>query len=159
MKLIQAGKEAVNTIKDIDTVFNSLQQISGATDQQIDSLKTSYTDLAKELSATVTDIGKISEAWVRTGDDVMDEASMDKLIEATTIFQKTSGLSAEDSQKYLVAAMRGFEMTTDQVLYVADVSETLDKNAAVSASEIAEGLSRVASAAHMAGIEFETLSS
>lgn len=55
--------------------------------------------------------------------------------------------------------MRGYDMTTDQLLHIADVYETLDKAAAVSASEIAEGLARVASAANTAGIEFETLAS
>ena len=69
-----------------------------------------------------------------------------------------AGLDFEEATSQMTAALRGFHMEMDEGARVTDVYSELAANAAANVQGIAYAMSKTASIASSAGMEFETTS-
>lgn len=154
-QMIEKGaRQAVEAIKEIDSVIVDLQNATGSSYSNIKSLISDYNSLAKELGATTTEIGKGADNWLRQGKSI---AETNTLLKDSMVLSKVAKLDSEESTKYLTAISKGYKKTVDEVSSINDSLTSIDMAAAVDAGGLAEAASRVSATAELAGVELNRL--
>lgn len=154
MRAIQEVKQVITTVKELDTAMMDLTMATGYNKNQVEELMDTYFKLGEELSATATDVAASADTWLRQGKSI---AETNELIKDSMILSKISGLSAEESTKYLTSAMKGYKVATEDVLGVVDKLSAVDMASATDVGGLAEGMSEVAASAELAGISMDKL--
>ena len=154
MKGIQEVKQVITTVKELDNAIMDLTMATGYNKEQVQTLMNTYYELGEELSATATDVAASADTWLRQGKSI---AETNKLIKDSMILSKISGLSAEESTKYLTSAMKGYKVATEDVLGVVDKLSAVDMASATDVGGLAEGMSEVAASADLAGVSMDKL--
>lgn len=147
-----AAKEAVSTVKDLDSSLTEQAMVTGKTREQTYALLKSYQDLAGQLGATTKEVAEIATQYMRQGKTVSDALV---LTEAAISAAKVAGISAADSINYLTTALNGFQLSANEAMDVSDKFAATAANSATSYDEIATALSKVASQANLAGMSID----
>lgn len=154
-QMIERGaKQAVEAIREVDSVIVDLQNATGSSYSNIKSLISEYNSLAKELGATTTEMGAGADNWLRQGKSI---AETNTLLKDSMVLSKVARLDSEESTKYLTAISKGYKKTVDEVSSINDSLTSIDLAAAVSSAGLAEATSRVSATAELAGIELNRL--
>ncbi len=153
-KIVEAGKEAVDTVKELNDIGTDLQMATGADRDTINQYMVSYNDLGKEIGATTTEVAQAADEWLRQGHSV---AETNTLIQDSMMLSKIAQLDSADSTTYLTSAMKGYNVAANDVVGIVDKLVNVDMSAAVSAGGLAEGMSRVAVTANTAGVSMDRL--
>lgn len=153
-KVIEAGKEAVDTVKELNDIGTDLQMATGADRDTINQYMASYNDLGKEIGATTTEVAQAADEWLRQGHSI---AETNTLIQDSMMLSKIAQLDSADSTTYLTSAMKGYNVAANDVVGIVDKLVNVDMSAAVSAGGLAEGMSRVAVTANTAGVSMDRL--
>lgn len=153
-KIVEAGKEAVDTVKELNDIGTDLQMATGADRDTINQYMVSYNDLGKEIGATTTEVALAADEWLRQGHSV---AETNTLIQDSMMLSKIAQLDSADSTTYLTSAMKGYNVAANDVVGIVDKLVNVDMSAAVSAGGLAEGMSRVAVTANTAGVSMDRL--
>ena len=151
---IQEIRKMVDEVKELDNAIMDLTMATGYNKQEVKNLMDTYYKLGKQLGATVTDVAASADTWLRQGKSIEET---NKLIEDSMILSKISGLSAEDSTKYLTSAMKGYKVATEDVIGVVDKLSAVDMASATDVGGLAEGMSEVAASADLAGVSMDKL--
>ena len=154
MKTIQEIRQVITNVKELDNVMMDLTMATGYNKNQVEELMDTYFKLGEELSATATDVAASADTWLRQGKSI---AETNELIKDSMILSKISGLSAEESTKYLTSAMKGYKVATEDVLGVVDKLSAVDMASATDVGGLAEGMSEVAASADLAGVSMDKL--
>lgn len=153
-KIVEAGKEAVDTVKELNDIGTDLQMATGADRDTINQYMASYNDLGKEIGATTTDVAQAADEWLRQGHSISETNT---LIQDSMMLSKIAQLDSADSTTYLTSAMKGYNVAANDVVGIVDKLVNVDMSAAVSAGGLAEGMSRVAVTANTAGVSMDRL--
>lgn len=153
-KVVEAGKEAVDTVKELNDIGTDLQMATGADRDTINQYMASYNDLGKEIGATTTEVAQAADEWLRQGHSVSETNT---LIQDSMMLSKIAQLDSADSTTYLTSAMKGYNVAANDVVGIVDKLVNVDMSAAVSAGGLAEGMSRVAVTANTAGVSMDRL--
>ncbi len=153
-KVVEAGKEAIDTVKELNDIGTDLQMATGADRDTINQYMASYNDLGKEIGATTTEVAQAADEWLRQGHSV---AETNTLIQDSMMLSKIAQLDSADSTTYLTSAMKGYNVAANDVVGIVDKLVNVDMSAAVSAGGLAEGMSRVAVTANTAGVSMDRL--
>lgn len=148
----KAVREAVSTIKELDSSLTEQAMVTGKTRKQTYELLSTYQDLAKQTGATTKEISELATQFIRQGKTtkealVLTTAAMDAA--------KVAGISSSDSINYLTTALNGFQLSANDAMKVSDKFAAVSANAATSYDEIATALSKVASQANLAGMSID----
>lgn len=154
MKTIQEVRQVITNVKELDDSMMDLTMATGYNKNQVEELMDTYFKLGEELSATATDVAASADTWLRQGKSI---AETNELIKDSMILSKISGLSAEESTKYLTSAMKGYKVATEDVLSVVDKLSAVDMASATDVGGLAEGMSEVAASADLAGVSMDKL--
>lgn len=154
MKAIQEVRQVITNVKELDNAMMDLTMATGYNKNQVEELMDTYFKLGEELSATATDVAASADTWLRQGKSI---AETNELIKDSMILSKISGLSAEESTKYLTSAMKGYKVATEDVLSVVDKLSAVDMASATDVGGLAEGMSEVAASADLAGVSMDKL--
>jgi TP901 family phage tail tape measure protein len=109
-------------------------------------------DLAKQTGFTATEIAKLSTQYFRQGRSLQDVLI---LTEVTAKAARIAGISTAESVTYLTSAVNGFGLAADQALAVSDRFAALAASSATSYEELANGLSKFAAQANVAGVSID----
>lgn len=153
-KVVEAGKEAIDTVKELNDIGTDLQMATGADRGTINQYMESYNDLGKEIGATTTDVAQAADEWLRQGHSISETNT---LIQDSMMLSKIAQLDSADSTTYLTSAMKGYNVAANDVVGIVDKLVNVDMSAAVSAGGLAEGMSRVAVTANTAGVSMDRL--
>lgn len=153
-KVVEAGKEAVDTVKELNDIGTDLQMATGADRDTINQYMASYNDLGKEIGATTTEVAQAADEWLRQGHSISETNT---LIQDSMMLSKIAQLDSADSTTYLTSAMKGYNVAANDVVGIVDKLVNVDMSAAVSAGGLAEGMSRVAVTANTAGVSMDRL--
>ena len=93
-----------------------------------------------------------ADYWLRQGYSLEDT---NELIKASTALSKTGLISSAEATQYLTSAIKGYKVEIDDAMSVADKLSAVDMAAAVSVSGLAEGMSKTANSARLAGVEMD----
>lgn len=152
----RAVREAMNHIKELDTVMNGIAIVSPNLNtedlwQQIDQ----YSKVAQQYGVTIKGAYEVSKIYYQAG---YDSADVMTLMNETLKLSKISGLDYATTTNYMMTATRGFHMEVAEASTVVDVYSNLAQNTAVSQQELAEAMSRTASSMEGVGATFQETS-
>lgn len=150
----KAGKNAKQTIQEIDKAVTDLSVATNMSRESVTGLIKDYNTYAKQLSSTTTQITSAADDYLRAGKSMSETQALIKdSIMLSKLGQLGSGAATED----LLAVMNGYEMSIDEVGKSLDAMVAIDMKAATSAGDIATALKYCASSADVAGLSFNKL--
>lgn len=153
-KVGDAAKDAVSTVKSLDDQIVSLQLATGKSYNVVSGMMKDYVSLGADLGAIGETVSEGATAWLRQGKSIQE---VNDLVKSSVIFSKVGDMSAEDATKYLTASLNGYKLQTDAAQSVIDAISAIDLSAAVSSSNLAEGMSRVAVLADQSEVSMNKL--
>lgn len=151
-EVTRAGKEAIDTVKELNDLKTDLQMVTGDSSDKVGALINDYNDLAQELGATTKAVGESADAFLRQG-RTMQETN--QLIQDSMVLSKVAKIDSDKSAEILTATINGFKMAASEASHVNDVLSAVDLASASDAGGIGESLTKVASQANNASISLE----
>lgn len=151
-KVVDAGKEALEIVKEFDDINVDLQLASGEDKGYVKQLLNDYSELGSELGALTQTVAESSDTFLRQGRSIADT---NKLIEDSIVLSKIAKTDGENASEILTATINGFKLAANEGSRVNDVLSSIDLNSASDASGIGSALTKVASMANNAGVSLE----
>ena len=151
-EVTRAGKEAIDTVKELNDLKTDLQMVTGDSSDKVGALINDYNDLAQELGATTKAVGESADAFLRQG-RTMQETN--QLIQDSMVLSKVAKIDSDKSAEILTATINGFKLAASEASHVNDALSAIDLASASDAGGIGEALTKVASMANNAGVSLE----
>lgn len=151
----RAIRDAFDSVKELDAAMTEMAVVTDYTIGDIWGQIDQYTSEANKLGSTTTDVIKSMVLYTQQG---LDMAQATQLSTETMKMARIAGLEGAEATDLMTAALRGFNMELNEASAqrVNDVYSNLAANAAANTHEIADAMTRTASIANAAGMEFET---
>jgi TP901 family phage tail tape measure protein len=150
-----ALRDAMSTIKDLDATMTEMAVVTdleiGDYWKQLDE----HAERASNLGASINDVYKAETLYYQQGLKTEEVIALStETIKMATI----AGLDSADATNKMTAALRGFNMELNETSAqrVADVYSELAAITAADVDEISSAMTKTASIASSAGMEFET---
>lgn len=160
----QTVKDMARNTLDVNTAMTELYRVTDLSKEQYEGLYDGAVESAKEYGVALDNIISSTASWIRLG---FNENEASKLAEITGMYQHVTDLDEETAVKNLVTAYKGYQNellaitngdAPKAVEMIADIFDKLGNETPVSASQVAEGLTRWASVAEQAGASIEEAS-
>ena len=148
-------REAINTVKELDAVMTETAVVTDFTVGDMWEKLPEYTSEANALGASIRDLYAATTLYYQQG--LQTEAAMGVGIE-TMKMARIAGMDAANATEAMTAALRGFNMEVNETnaVRVNDVYSELAAITAADTEQIATAMSKTASIAASANMEFET---
>lgn len=147
-----------STFEDVKNLDKSFAEIAMVTDYSVGQMWESYdqySEMASKLGQSTQSVIQASGLFYQQGLNTVE--SLD-LTEDTMKLATLAGTDFSKATSQMTAALRGFKMEMDEGNRVTDVYSELAAKAAADVQGIAYAMSKTASIAESAGMEFETTS-
>lgn len=152
--LVEAFKQAIQTVRELNVAMTDVQMVAMTTDEETGKLANTYSKLAKQLGATTQEIAEGSVEWLRQG-KTLDEVN--DLMEATMTMSKVGAIDAGSATEYLTSTLNGYKMEAKDAMSVVDKLSAVDLAAATSVEELALALQKTANMARTTGVELDEI--
>ena len=151
----RAIRSAVSTIKELDKAMTETAVVTDFTVSDMWEQLPEYTKRANELGVTTLAAYKAATLYYQQG---LKTNEVNALSVETLKMARIAGLDAAEATDRMTNALRGFNMalTEANAQRVDDVYSELAANTASNVDEISTAMTKVASLAHNANMEFET---
>lgn len=148
-------KDAVSTIKEVDSELANIEKVSGMSESELRKLEESAYDVASAYGVAVQDYLSAVATFSKAGYD--DLAPM--LGELAVKTQLVGDVNAEMASKMLLAVDAAYEMkgSQEQLTNVLDKMNYVENNYSTSIEKLTEGMPIVASTASQANMSIEEL--
>lgn len=152
--LVDGAKEAYQTIADLNKAMTDVQMVTGESAEQTAELAHQYSQMAKELGATTTEVANGAAEWLRQGKSV---AETNQLLESSMILSKVGAIESSQATELLTSTLNGYKKEANEAMHVVDAMSAVDLAAATSVEELAVALQSTANMARVNGVGFEQL--
>lgn len=153
--LVQRGfTQTIQMAKELDKSMVNLRIVTGGTKSETRELVSVYAQLAKQLGVTTQEVVNGATEWLRQGYTVQESQ---KLVTASVYLSKLGMIESGQATEYLTSVLKGFKLETSEAISVVDKLTKVDLEAATSAGNIAEALSRTSVSAQNAGVDLDRL--
>ena len=156
---IQLFRRAINnafsTIKELDAIMTETAVVTNFDVGDMWSKLPEYTDRANKLGVAISDTYKAATLYYQQGLKTNEVVGVSN---QTLKMARIAGLDAAEATNKMTAALRGFNMEVTEA-NATRVSDVYSKLAAITASdvqEISSAMTKTASLASNAGMQFET---
>ena len=151
----RAIRSAFNTIRDLDKAMTETAVVTNFSVSDMWSQLPEYTKQANQLGVTTLDAYKAATLYYQQG---LKTNEVNALSTETLKMARIAGLEAAEATDRMTNALRGFnmELTAANAQRVDDVYSELAANTASNVDEISTAMTKVASLANNANMEFET---
>ena len=151
----RAMRDAINTIKELDAAMTEMAVVTEFEVGDYWDQLPEYTQRANNLGVAIKDAYESATLYYQQGLKTNEVVAMSN---QTLKMARIAGLSAEDATNKMTAALRGFNMELNETSAerVADVYSELAAITASDVDEISSAMTKTASIAASAGMEFET---
>ena len=150
-----AIRDTFNDIKSLDKSFANIAMVTDYSVQDMWNSYDQYAQMANELGQSTQSVIEASGLYYQQGLDTNESL---ELTQDTMKLATLAGLDFSEATSQMTAALRGFKMEMDEGERVTDVYAELAAKAAADVEGIATAMSKTASIASSAGMEFETTS-
>ena len=150
----QSITKTIETIKELNEAMTNVQMVTEGTDAETQKLASQYSDLAKELGATTTEIANGASEWLRQGKTVEETT---QLLRASMTLSKVGAIESSEATELLTSTLNGYKLEASDAMNVVDALSRVDLVAATSAEELAEALQHTANMARVNGVGFNDL--
>ena len=155
-KVKQGFQQTIQTAKQLDAAITNMQIVTNGSKDSARELMRTFYDLADSMGRTAEEASKVATEWMRAG---YRGAELNSLIESTLALSTLGMIDSAQATKYLTSQIKGWKLSTEDMMSVVDKLTTLDANAAVSAGDLAEAMSRANVSAQMGGSDWDTYAS
>ena len=148
-------RQAFETIKDLDKAMTETAVVTDFTVSDMWKQLPEYTKRANELGVTTQQAYESATLFYQQGLNTQQAAALST---ETLKMARIAGLDAAEATDRMTNALRGFNMELDaqSAQRVDDVYSQLAAHTASNVDEISTAMTKVASLAHSANMEFET---
>lgn len=153
-KIAQYIKEIYTNVVKLDEALVNLQIASGKTREETRALLKEYSQLAKQLGATTSEVAEAADTWLRQGYSA-EEANT--LIANSMMLAKLGQMDSEEAATALTSAMKGYNIAVEDSIGIVDKFTKVDMEAAASAGDIATAMAETATSANVAGVSMDKL--
>jgi TP901 family phage tail tape measure protein len=147
-------KEVYDNVVKLDSAVVNLSMVTGYNRDRTKELVASYSEMAQELGAVTSEVAAAADDWLRQGYSLEDT---NELIKTSTALSKIGLIDSAEATQYLTSAIKGYKVEINDAMSIADKLSAVDMAAAVSVGGLAEGMSKTANSARLAGVEMDTL--
>ncbi len=154
MAAVNAVKDMIGIIIDLDSAMTELKKVTDLTDQAYSQFADRATAIAKRIGASVADTINATADFARLGYNIEEAAS---LAEAALVY-KNVGDGIDDisiATESLISTLKAFGIEADDAMGIVDMFNEVGNNFAISSSGIGDALQRSASALAAAGNTIE----
>ena len=151
----RAVKEAMDHIKQLDTVMNGIAIVTDMTTADLWNQVDVYSEMAQRYGTSIQGAYEVSKIYYQAGYETNEVLT---LMNETLKLSKISGLDYATTTDYMMTATRGFHMEVSEASKVVDVYSALAANTAVSQQELAEAMTKTASSMESVGTTFQEAS-
>lgn len=144
----------INYAKELDSAMTNIRVVTMDTKEATDALLSSYNQLGQELGASTTDIAEGAVQWLRQG---FSQSDTTELVKDSTILSKLALIDNAQATEYLTSALKGYKLEAKDAIGVIDQMVAIDLEAATSASDLAEAMSKTANLADSTGVAMNEL--
>lgn len=150
-----AVRDAMATIKELDATMTEMAVVTDLTVGDYWDQLPEYSQRASELGVSINSAYKAATLYYQQG---LKTNEVNAISVETLKMAKIANLDAADATNKMTAALRGFNMELNEVSAqrVSDVYSELAAITAADTQEIANAMTKTASIASSAGMEFET---
>lgn len=150
----QAIRDALSTVKELDTIKTNIQIASGTSDSRVNAMMSSYNAMAKDLSTTTKDVAEVANELLCMGEGI---ANTNELIRSSQILSKVGMIESADAARYLISGLKGYQVAAEDSIDVVSKLTCVDQKAEVSAGGLAEAISRCSNIANNSGTSMDRL--
>lgn len=151
---VQQLKEVYDNVVKLDSAVVNLSMVTGYNRDRTKELVASYSEMAQELGAVTSEVAAAADDWLRQGYSLEDT---NEPIKTSTVLSKIGLIDSAEATQYLTSAIKGYKVEINDAMSIADKLSAVDMAAAVSVGGLAEGMSKTANSARLAGVEMDTL--
>ena len=149
----RAVQETFQDVQKLDKAFASIAMVTSYSVEEMWGSYDKYAQMANELGQSTESVIQSSALFYQQG---LDTAEALELTESTMKLATLAGADFSTATSQMTAALRGFKMEMTEGEHVTDVYSELAAKAAADVNGIAYAMSKTASIASSAGMEFET---
>ena len=149
-----AIRQSIDTVIELNTAMTDVQMVTGESAEQTAELARQYSQMAKELGATTTEVANGAAEWLRQGKSV---AETNQLLESSMILSKVGAIESSQATELLTSTLNGYKKEANEAMHVVDAMSAVDLAAATSVEELAVALQSTANMARVNGVGFEQL--
>ena len=153
--LRRALRQAFETTKELDAAMTEMAVVTDLEVGDYWKQLPDHTKRASELGVAIKDVYEAETLYYQQG---LKTAEAQELANTTLRMARIAGLDAAEATDKMTAALRGFKMELNEASAekVADVYSELAAITAADVNEISTAMTKTASIASSAGMEFET---
>ena len=151
----RAVRDAMNTVKELDATMTETATVTNYSISDMWEQLPKYTEEANKLGTSINSLYKATTLYYQQGLDTNEAMALG--IE-TIKMARVANMDAAQATDLMTAALRGFNMELNETsaIRVNDVYSELAAVTAADTDEIGIAISKTASIAHSANMEFET---
>lgn len=148
-------REALSTMKEVDSELTTIQKVTGASDSYIAGLNDRAYETASKYGVKANEFLQSVAAFSRAGYDELAEG----LAEVATKTQLVGDVNSETANKMLIAMDAAYQLggSVEALSLIVDQANEIDNHYATSIEKLASGMPIVASVAARAHITQEQL--
>lgn len=151
--IIRYIREAATAVQELDKQMVELAKVSEQSLNQIKGDFSSYSDVAKNLGATISDTISATADWARLGYNVPDAK---QLAEVALLYKNVGdGIDITSANQSLISTLQGYQMQADEAEHIVDVFNEVANNYAIDTAGIGEALQRSAASLNAANTSLE----
>lgn len=154
-KILGMFREAVSTLKEVDTELTAIQKVTNNTDAEMAKLSEHAYEVASQYGVAVTDYLESTGTFAKAGYKELSE----DMAELATKTQLVGDVNAETANQFLLSADAAYKMegNVTRLSTVLDKANVIENNYATSIQKMAEGFPIVANVASMANMDIDEL--
>lgn len=125
---IRAFKEALSTMKEVDSELVTIQKVTDLTARQIDGLTQSIYGMASAYGRTADELLQATSTFARAG----FQDNLEQMTELSALLQNVGDISSENASKFLIAANAAWNLggNYDSLMRIIDgMNEVTNKSA------------------------------
>lgn len=149
-KGIEAAKKMYQNVYNIDTAMTNLKKVTDETDAAYSNFLTRSANSAKELGRTISGLITQTSEWAKLGYS-LDEA--EKLSKISSVYANVGEVDDKAAVSDMVTAMKAYQIEARNAINIIDIYNELGNKFAISSAALGEGISKSASAMHLAGAD------
>lgn len=150
----KAAKDTVDEIKELDETITKLRTVTNQSNETVLRWMRNYNEMGKTLGATTKQVADSAITWMRQGKTVSETNT---LIKDSVMLAKNGMIEESEAADFLTTSMKGYKVSVEDAVGIVDRLSKLDTEAAVTAGDLAEGMSNVAQMANDVGVSMDTL--
>lgn len=151
--ITRSFKEALATMKEVDTELVAIQKVTNNTDAEMASLSEHAYEVASQYGVAVADYLESVGTFAKAGYKEMSE----DMAELATKTQLVGDVNSKTANQFLLSADAAFKMkgNVEELSGVLDRANEIENNYATSIQKMAEGFPIVANVASMANMSID----